>query len=145
MSAALGVALQPRLRWAASISPQLDYSKAPKSITILIVAGFLVEFAYVKDVPFLSNIIFHSGIEYGHYPGIPVFGVLLVTFSVFYATYLIDLSCQSGGRRRHLLLLQFAVIQRGGAHLDDQVDREIDGEHESFRVSRPERGVKEVE
>jgi hypothetical protein len=111
MSAVLGVLLQSRLGFAASITPQLDYSKAPKRITFLIVAGFLAEFAYLKDVPFFSNIVFHNGYDYGAYPGIPVFSVLLVTFSLFYATYLIDLFCQSGGRRKRSILIQFIVIQ----------------------------------
>lgn len=111
MSALLGVGLQSRLKWVATTAPPINYSKAPKRITVLIAVGFLAEFVYLKDVPFLSTIVFHSGYRYGAYPGIPVFSVLLVTFSLFYATYLIDLSSHSGGSRRRLLQAQFALIQ----------------------------------
>ncbi|MGY2876239.1 hypothetical protein ACVW00_003429 [Marmoricola sp. URHA0025 HA25] len=55
-------------------------------MTWAIVASFLVQFLAVGQVPFVDVVLRGSTFEYGNFPQLPVVGVLLTTFAMFYAT-----------------------------------------------------------
>lgn len=111
VAAYMGAGLQRRLRALPSEGPTAEAHKAPKWVTIVIVAGFLGQFAYVGHAPLIDNLILHAGYDYGNFPGIPVLNVLLVTFSIFYSTLLAYRASRAVGRRRLSLAVQFAAIQ----------------------------------
>ena len=111
LSAMLGLILQNRLNFHRIKEPRIDETKPSNTVTRIIVAGYFAEFLYVGHVPLIDDLILHSGYKYGHFPGIPVFDVLLVTFSVFYAVYLAYQSTRAAGRRWRALVLQFFVIE----------------------------------
>jgi hypothetical protein len=111
VSIVMGIRLQPRLRALPPEGPAVEAHRAPKGVTMVIVAGFLGQFAYLGHAPLTDNLILHTGYEYGDFPGIPGLTVLLVTFSIFYSTLLAYQASRAVGRRRWSLAVQFVAIQ----------------------------------
>jgi len=111
VSVVMGMRLQTRLRSLPPEGPAVEAHRAPKSVTMVIVAGFLGQFAYLGHAPLTDNLILHAGYEYGDFPGIPGLTVLLVTFSIFYSTLLAYRASRAVGRRRLSLAVQFIAIQ----------------------------------
>lgn len=63
----------------------IKYDNKIYLVTLFIYIGYIIEFIYVGNIPFIS-IIFGKNYNYTTF-GIPVFHVLLVTFSSFYTIY----------------------------------------------------------
>ena len=68
VAALMGVLLQRRLRALPPEGTELDAHKAPKWVTIAIVAGFLGQFAVLGHAPLIDNLILHTGYGYGKSP-----------------------------------------------------------------------------
>lgn len=56
-------------------------------ITWIIILLNIIEFIYVGKIPFIEIAIKNSGYSYKSYTGIPTFHVILVTFNLFFASY----------------------------------------------------------
>lgn len=65
--------------------------------------GYLADFFYAKNIPFLSIVFFKTS-SYGEFEGIPLFHVLLIGFSSYYALkYFYCFLCTSKNRKKNFL------------------------------------------
>lgn len=85
----------------------LSYKNNMQLITILILAGYGLEFLYAGNFPLLS--IFGGPAVPYHEFGIPTFHVLLVTFNSFYAVYLFQLCLTEKLAQRKKVIILFIL------------------------------------
>lgn len=74
-----------------------------KRITIIIILLNIVEFIYVGNIPFIEIAIKNSGYSYKSYTGIPTFHVILVTFNLFFASYVFNRSIVERSKKYFIL------------------------------------------
>lgn len=110
ISAVLGARLQGTLN-AIQTGLVVPNSRSSARLTALIVFGYMIQFVYVGQVPLVNNLVLHTGYKYGDFPGIPVFGVILVTLSIFHAAMLAYGWSRSSGRRWRSYAAQFLIVE----------------------------------